>query len=91
MVSLMEMACWLAEIWAKRAEINLILLYLSLELPVSTHPSRRRRSLPSGSCKFFGGLCKIKKRASVVISTSCSILIDSSSDVNERSAKVILS
>lgn len=91
MVSLMEMACWLAEIWAKDAEINLILLYLSLELPVSTHPSRKRRSLPSGSCKFFGGLCKIKKRASIVISASYSILTDFFSDVNEKSTRIVLS
>lgn len=50
------------------AEINSVLLCLSIELPVSTHPSRRRRNPPFGSCKFFGGSCKIKKRGNIAIS-----------------------
>lgn len=64
------------------AEINLVLLCLSIELPVSTHLCRRRRNPPFGSCKFFGGLCKIRKTGSVAISTSDNNLIDS--DINVR-------
>ena len=88
MASLMEAAFWLAETWVGRdAEIYLLLLCLSLELPVSTRPSRRRRNPPSGSCKFFGGLCKIKRRGSVAISALDSNLIDS--DINERSIRSV--
>lgn len=64
------------------AEINLVLLCLSIELPVSIHLSRRRRNPPFGSCKFFGGWCKIKKRGSVAVSTSDSNLVNS--DINVR-------
>lgn len=60
----------LAEILIKDSEIKMTLLYLFLELPVSTRPSRRRRSPPFGSCKFFGELCEMKKRGNVAISTS---------------------
>lgn len=74
---LMEMDCLLAKAWVRHAEINLLLLCLSLELPVSTHPSRRRRSPPFGSCKFFGVLHKIEKRGSVANSTLDSNLVDS--------------
>jgi len=85
----MEMACWLAETWVRDAEINLLLLCLSLELPVSTHPSRRRRNPPFGSCKFFGDLCEIKKRGSVAMFAVNSNLIDS--DINERSSESVVS
>lgn len=82
---------WLAEIWVKDAEIKLILLYLSLELPVSTHPSRRRRNPPFGSCKFFGDLCEMKKRGNVAISTSYSSFVDSSPHINEKSVETLVS
>lgn len=74
MASLIEVSCWLAETWVREAEINLLLLSLSLELPVSTHLFRRRRNPPFGSCKFFDSLCTIKKQRSVAISTSDSNL-----------------
>lgn len=70
--------------------MNFLLLCLSLELPVSIHPSRRRRNPPFGSCKFFGGVCGVKKRGVLpFLHTSESKLIDS--DINEPSTKIVVS
>lgn len=79
----------MAKAWVRDTEINLLLLCLSLELPVSTHPSRRKRSPPFGNCKFFGVLHKIEKRGSVVNSTLDSNLVDFS--ISEMSTKSVVS